>query len=443
MSRFIDLKQHNRRVAIAFGAALFAATCSSAGAATSCVNPHGSGGCFSTISAAVFKASPNDEIKVWPGVYHDDVVIGKALSLVGAGAGDTFIDATGRANGIYIDGLDHSGLSHVVVKGFTVENARFEGILVTNATAATIWDNVVRNNDKALKITSTGPSCTGQPSYETSEGDDCGEGLHIMGVDHSVLASNVVEGNSGGILISDDTGKTHDNFITRNLVKENPYDCGITLASHGPALGSSAPHHGIVHNTIADNESTMNGLQVPGAGAGVGLFSNGTGIGLVSGNVVIHNKLTDNGLPGVAFHSHVGPATGAPPDDLSDNKIVGNYISGNGADTEDTATPGPTGINVNSGFGGSPITGTVISGNVIDKEADDIVVNTPADVEVHLNDLLGGVGVDNLDSGTVNAVENWWGCPAGPGAEGCATVSGPGVVFTPWLQQPFQVTALF
>jgi hypothetical protein len=42
-------------------------------------------------------------------------------------------------------------------------------------------------------------------------------------------------------------------------------------------------------------------------------------------------------------------------------------------------------------------------------KAVDIATNTPAQVNVHLNDLLGRqIGVDNLDeSGTVDATENW------------------------------------
>jgi hypothetical protein len=114
--------------------------------------------------------------------------------------------------------------------------------------------------------------------------------------------------------------------------------------------------------------------------------------------------------------------------------IANNRISGNGADTEDAATPGPTGINL---FGVVGITGTVISGNVIYNERDDIVTNTPAKVDVHLNDLLGArVGLANIGLGAVDATENWWGSPGGPGTRGATAVSGSGVNVTPWLTFP-------
>jgi parallel beta-helix repeat protein len=406
-------------------------------AATLCVNPSGTGGCYSTINAAVAAASPGDTITVAGGTYKEDVVIGKALSLIGNGRAITFIYATGLSNGIYIDGLDNAGLSGVEVTGFTVENANFEGILVTNASNVTIWSNRVTQNDKALDPNV--PVCTGQTTaapFETDEAFDCGGGLHIMGVDHSTITGNIADNNADGILISDDTGPTHNNLIMSNVVRQNPFDCGIVLASHPPAPGSSAAHNGIYENTLSNNESTHNGYQVPGAGAGIGMFSDGTGVGRVSGNVITNNDLKKNGLPGVAMHSHVGPNFGLPPDNLNDNVIVGNRISGNGPDLFDTATPGPTGINVNSGGGGTPITGTVISGNIIENEDVDVAANTPGAVQLHLNNLLGEkLGVDNLGTGTIDATENWWGCSHGPAAPGCSSAGGV-VSFTPWLRRP-------
>ncbi len=416
-----------RAAPIALFAVLLGAMCKPVVGAVLCVNPGDTKACFATIGAAISAASPNDTINVSQGTYKEDVVIGKPLSLTGANSSNTIIDATGLANGIYVDGLDNPGLSNVVVTGFTVENANFEGILVTNASFITIASNQVIDNDKSLDPSI--PACPGLPSFETAEGFDCGEGIHLTGVDHSTVANNTSENNSGGILLSDETGATHDNLITGNVAENNPFDCGITLASHPPAAitGATSPFT-VFHNTIANNNSIHNGFEVPGAGAGVGIFTFLPG-GTVSGNVVINNQLRNNGLPGVAFHAHgLGEV-------LNDNVIVGNQISGNGADTEDAATPGPTGINV---FGVSPITGTVVSQNVIKDETDDIVANTPALVDAHLNDLLGKqTGVANLGSGTVNATENWWGCSGGPGANGCASVSGSGVFSTPWLTTPF------
>lgn len=136
---------------------------------------------------------------------------------------------------------------------------------------------------------------------------------------------------------------------------------------------------GIVHNTIADNFVWHNGFPEPGAGAGVGIFSAGPG-GVVSGNVIAKNTLVNNGLPGIAFHSH------DPFDNLNDNLLVANRIFGNGADTDDALTSGTTGINV---FGASPITGTLIVENVITGQDDDIVVKTTGHAEAHLNSLLG------------------------------------------------------
>ena len=408
-----------------------------AAGATLCVTKHPSPGCpYSTIGAAVAAASAGDVINVDEGTYHEDVVIGKAISLVGENRNNTIIDATGMANGINVDGLDNGEIVGASVSGFKVQNANFEGILVTNASDVTITNNHVLKNNINLNI--TGAVCNDIPPFETNEGFDCGEGIHLSGVDHSIVANNLVEENSGGILLSDDTGATHDNLILGNTVQNNPYDCGITLASHqlftlapGPPVAA-----GVFHNTITGNVSEHNGTQVPGAGAGVGLFA-AAPFNKTYGNVVVDNILTKNGLPGVAMHAH------SPGASVVDNMIAGNHISGNGADTDDTATPGPTGINVSGGDDGSGnpvavITGTVIGGNVIEQETDDIVVKTNALVGAHLNDFISSqVGVDNLAAGSVDATLNWWGCSRGPTAAGCADVSGANVLYVPFLTSPF------
>ena len=416
-------------------------------AATLCVNPKGSHGCYTTIQEAVNNAAANDVIVVGAGTYKEDVVIGIPLSLIGAGADDSVIDATGLANGVFVDGFDNPGLQSVAVAGFTVQNALYEGVLVVSASDVTVRDNVIVDNDKFGPVFTGAPTgCPGQPAYETDETGDCGGALHLIGTVNSIVSGNVMSGNADGILISDETAESRGNLLSHNLVKNNPLDCGIVLASHPPMGMIGSPHYGIDHNTVADNVSTDNGVQI--GGAGVGMFSDGNGPGRVSDNVIIRNKLIGNGLGGVTLHTHVGPAFGLPADNMDGNLIIGNFIAKNLADTFDTATPGRVGININSGGGGSPVRGTVISQNVIDDEDVDIAVNTPAEVDIHLNDLLGGkVGVadvcafDNpgnpsVCTGSIDATQNYWGCHAGPGGHGCTTTSGTDIRFTPWLQKP-------
>jgi len=417
-------------------------------AAQLCVNPAGSGGCYSKIGSAVNNAKAKDVIKVGPGTYKEDVVIGIPLSLIGAGAGQSTIDATSLPNGVLVDGFDHPGLRNVVVTGFTVENAQFEGILAVSATNVTISNDTVINNDQSSGLSFTGAAtgCPGQPIYEMDETGDCGGAIHLIGVSDSTVSGNYVTGNADGLLISDETGISKGNLVTHNNFVNNPLECGIVLASH-PPVGSKAPyfapHNGVVGNIVTENVSTGNGVLI--GGSGIGLFSDGNGPGRVSENVLSLNKLIGNGIGGVNLHTHVGPVFGAPADNMDNNTITGNYIASNLADTFDTRTPGRVGININSGGGGSPVTGTVITFNIINDEDVDIAINTPAKVEIHLNSLLGGnIGVANIcafDSavcgGVIDATWNYWGCPGGPAADGkCSSVPpiyGANVLFTPWL----------
>ena len=432
-------------------AVAFSTVCQTAVAGILCVNPAGSHNCFSTNQAAVNHASANSVINIEAGTYTEEVTIGIPLSLNGAGANVAIIDATNLAHGIFVDGYDHPGLKNVTIIGLTVENALFEGVLVVSASDVTIQNDSILNNDKSPGLQFTGElmGCPDQPGngvYETDETGDCGGALHLVGTSNSVVSGNLITGNADGVLISDETAESHDNVLIHNTVKNNPLECGIVLASHPPSGMTTPPfaaHHGVDHNTVAENVSTNNGVQIGGAGAG--MFSDGSGRGRVSDNVIIGNTLTHNGLGGVALHTHVGPAFGLPADDMSGNKIIGNTIAGNLPDFGDTATPGRVGININSGGGASPVRGTVIAQNIISDEDIDVAVNTPAEVDVHLNTLEGhriGVGdVCAFDgakvcTGSIDATVNYWGCALGPGAPGCTTINASRILWIPWLTKP-------
>jgi len=402
-------------------------------AATLCVNPAGTGGCSKTIGAAVALAAAGDTVLVAPGTYKESVTIGKSVTLAGADETTTIIDATGLGTGVYINGIDNPNLARVTVTHLSVQNANFEGILAANATRITISHNIVSGNNKGLRFGGGPPSCPGIPAFETGEGFDCGEGVHLSGVSNSLVMDNVVQGNAGGILLSDDTGPAFGNILLANNVSNNPADCGITLASHDPAAVTNGKEpFGVYQNDVIGNVASQNGLK--GEGAGVGIFASGPK-GKAYANRVLNNTLTGNDLPGVTIHGHT------PDQNLDNNVVMGNTISGNGPDTDEAATPGSAGIAFTSV---APIHGTVIEENTISGEDIGVVWHAPGAVTVSRNNLmLRGVGIYNLGTGTVEAQNNYWGCGSGPlglGANGCATERVGGVTIQTWATKPFGPT---
>jgi len=396
---------------------------------TLCVNPTGTHGCKKTIQKAVDAASPGDTINVASGTYAEDVMVDRPIALVGDGPGSTVIDATGLSNGINVNGYDHPGLSHVIIRGFTVRNANHQGIVVTNASQVTILDNRVTGNDRALQLNTGGPpACPGLPPYFVAfQGFDCGEGIQLSGVTYSIVSDNLVDHNSGGILVSDDTAPNHDNFITGNVVRDNPYDCSITLATHDLNPVQGMPPKGVYRITVKGNTVMRNGLA-SGEGAGVGIFAPTPG-SQNFGHVIVDNTLADNGLPGVTLHSH------APGQNVNDHLIANNTIYGNGPDEESGSTE-KAGIAITADPGAGPITGIRIVGNRIYREGVDVVFNAPGELAAHQNDFFDETGVANLGSGSVDATLNWWKCSRGPGKPGCGSTEGANVQVVPWLERP-------
>ncbi len=397
--------------------------------ASVCVNSGGTHGCKKTIQEAVQAASAGDTINVARGTYAGNVIIDRSIALLGAGVGVTIIEATGLSNGINVDGVGNPGLSRVIVRGFTVQNADHQGIVVTNASDVTIISNRVTGSDRALQLNPGGsPTCPGLPPYLVAfQGFDCGEGIQLSGVTNSTVADNLVDHNSGGILVTDDTAPNHDNFITGNVVRDNPYDCSITLATHDLNPMQGMPPKGVYHITVKGNTVVRNGLA-SGEGAGVGIFAPTLG-SQNYGNVIVDNILGDNGLPGVTLHSH------APGQNVNDHLIANNTIYGNGPDAESGSLE-KAGIAITADPGAGPITGIQIVDNKIFGEGVDVVFNAPGALAAHQNSFFDAVGLANLGTGAVDATLNWWKCSHGPGGSGCSSTEGSGIQVAPSLDRP-------
>ncbi|HEY2318774.1 MAG TPA: hypothetical protein VGH67_10765 [Solirubrobacteraceae bacterium] len=336
---------------------------------------------FSTIQSAVDAAGAGATVIVCPGTYPEDVIISTPLRLIGLHGATVQGSSTANGN---CDQLGPTGpgsapclagitikSSWVSVRGFTITGAIGEGVLATGSLAGgsishvSITGNRVTGNDTggAQSPNSPYPQCN--PAGPVP--GDCGEGIHLMGVYDSTVSGNYDSGNSGGVLITDEFGPTHDNLIAHNIIKDNLFDCGVTVPGHNPfaldASGNRQPSvAGDFRNVIADNVITGNGVK--GEGAGV-IFANASAGSASYDNLVIHNYIAGNGLGGVTLHAHpIAPGTF---EDLNGNNVIGNAIGQNNLapDTD----PGPNAPTTTVGvlvYGAVPVTIKIAHNKIFD-----------------------------------------------------------------------------
>ena len=217
--------------------------------------------------------------------------------------------------------------------GLTVTGAIGEGILATGSLAGGSIGHVLIQGNRVVGNDTGGiPPTTSSPYPQCVEFNeipgDCGEGIHLMGIYHSVVSHNLVKGNSGGVLLTDEFGPTHHNVIAHNIVTKNLFDCGITVPGHNPnALDAKGRQ---IHSPAF--------IKFANATAGTAAYD----------NLVTHNYIAGNELAGVTLHAH--PLDAGQFEDLSGNRIVHNTIgtnnTGGDPDAGDSST---TGVLVYSG----------------------------------------------------------------------------------------------
>ena len=247
----------------------------------------------SSISAAAAAARAGDTVVVCDGIYHDQVVVRKPLTLVGrAGAvidaaGQPRLNVGGELPGSI--GIGVVGTHDVRITGFKVEFAGFDGILVASSKHITVTHSVLVHNGYV--------------------------GVDVNGSSRSHVTHSLSEYNAGGgFLVADDLGRASNNDVSHNEASHNPGGGGVIVAGHGKA--------GVTGNLIAHNLLTDNGTARNNSGGGVIIESDVAGATVID-NLVTENKIHGNGLAGVTIHAHL------PGLNMNGNWITSNDIGVN------------------------------------------------------------------------------------------------------------------
>jgi nitrous oxidase accessory protein len=207
----------------------------------------GDGAGFKSIQKAIDAAKEGDIVEVQSGIYKENVLVDKRLTL--RGVGNPVIDAGG--NGSTLRLADNG----IIVEGFTLINSgkydsgiEIQGIIAdSNSTNISIQDNNISHNSEGISISSPGNIAVLKNIINNNKFS----GIHLEHARRCSISENTIRSNGQGIYFIAST----ENIIRDNLIQGNKKE-GILLASYLSEYGPYGPsdNNTLSGNDIRDNE---------------------------------------------------------------------------------------------------------------------------------------------------------------------------------------------
>lgn len=227
---------------------------------------------YATIQAAVNAAQSGDRIYVKTGVYPENLVVNKPISLIGEDIDGTRIIGNWDQNYLRPITITCSG---VTVTGFSIVDS-WAGICIDQASYCTISGNKIINNHYGIMLTSASDNTITENIIESAKSGACG--IELTDASNNVIKANQITAIAAGVAIEDtalfpiQAITSQNNSILNNtvthcsgaavsfrLTKENVL-AGNTISNSaiGLSLGWTE------NNTVYHNNFVDNGEQVPG-----------------------------------------------------------------------------------------------------------------------------------------------------------------------------------
>jgi len=271
---------------------------------------------YNTIQAAIDapETSDGNTVSVGPGIFHERIVLTKAIFLIGHNWQDTILDGDGNGTVVSVE-------SSVWIDGFTIENGSV-GIAIDSSNNGEIVDSTVQSN---------------------------GEGIHFSGSNNWTISENLMTNNYDSSLILNDSDNnifdkntvTYDHPIVNDAI--DLYNSSYNDISDNSLINNqaitilfrdSSSHNNISQNLLMNNQG---GIELVGSCnynmvERNSIIDNETALGLTSSiwirqsqfNTVYANEITSNRtspLYAPPYKDGVGLS------ESTDNIIASNNIS--------------------------------------------------------------------------------------------------------------------
>jgi parallel beta-helix repeat protein len=333
------------------------------------------------IQDLIDNASDGDTIYVPNGIYYENIIINKSISLIGEDKNTTIIDAnhTGNVINVYVDWVNISSLTiqnsgdelhnvgieiqsnhcnisnSIIVKNlrgiisegdyntFTYNNISNNngyphgvGLAITGANNL-VFKNIISNNNASSHCCGIGVGGENNSIIANTITYNKYQGIIFDGSNFTITGNNISKNGWGGIYLSHYSNLNRDNTITGNNIKSNN-EAGIYIYS------SKSDYYNISGNNISNN---VNGLIFEFGEHNIITGNNinfnqrdGMVIYACSKSTITDNKITSNNERGLyIYHSNSNNVTdnkvisnnyhGIDLDGSNDNNIIGNIFSNN------------------------------------------------------------------------------------------------------------------
>jgi len=338
---------------------------------------------YTGVQDAINAAEDGDTILVNEGVYYENVVVNKTISLIGCGMENTTIDGGSADDVVRIvaDWVNVSGFSltnsdywkagiMIVADNNTItdtncSNNRRAGIRIKSCENNTIMDNICRGNiDYGVGLTLSNNNLIQNNICHDEE-----VGVMLFYSPNNTVIENTCKNVSFGIRIDSEGG----NIISSNICNFNVYT-GLYMIQY------------CHNNTIAGNTFNNNGWR--------GAYIERSNNNLIDGNTLLHNDR------GIRFY-------------MCDNNVISN---------------------------------NTLRNNIVGLEFTRLSHNNSLHYNTIYNNSDYGVNVTEQNHFTIHASYNFWGHSSGPyhplnNSNGRGDNVSDDVEFIPWLKVPLDYVA--
>ncbi len=250
--------------------------------------------CKTVAYAVTNRAQQGDTVTIGPGTFKEGLNIGKAMTIVGAGAGNTKIDGNMNNQPVKVA----AGVS-VTIQSLTIQNGKADsGGGIDNAGTLSLSDVVVSGNKATA---GNGGGIVNRAGAALN--------LHNVTISgNSATSGGGIANDAGGSTVSGDSSTISGNTVT---------DIGGAMINRNGKIT-------LTNSTISGNKIIMNGAPA-GAGAGIDSFTNAT---VLATNVTFAGNASSIGTDGVSTDGGFTLKNSVVADGCAGKVISGDYNIG-------------------------------------------------------------------------------------------------------------------